>query len=826
MLKHLSKENLTTLKKALGKEPIGEILGNAFNKLRGKEKILAPAIINAHYSFDGLNIHIAQLYYKNNEFQLVGYIDSNHKLQTIAVRLSEKDKHVLKISQSDRYKIGRTEGMKSYEFKGKVKLPRNITSIDFEVKTDKEHRLCTVDITKLQNYGNIDTHNLKFYQDAHPKYYREASSEHLDKANNDTELFCFYLPQFHRIKENDEWWGKGFTEWHNVAKALPKFEYHYQPRLPGELGYYDLNNPEILERQSAMAKQYGIDGFCFHYYWFSGKRLLEMPLDQFLNNKQIDFKFCLNWANENWTRAWDGSETEILIKQDYSIEQAVQFYKDISVYFHDERYRKIDGKPVFLVYRPLHAKNIKEWIEVWRKEAKKDGFEDLFIIGCQSIEYIKNPDRIGLDMTVQFPPHHMGTYNDRLRKYGYDNTFMLESLPHTIYNHSFNGLILNYSSVVACSYDYEGLANEIESIFPMWDNTARKDNFSTPFAFSNPDKYGTWLSNVLARSSTKKHPFVFINAWNEWAEGAYLEPDRHFGYAYLQKTAEVVSYYSTNESNREKFRPGGIVKEHKIAIILHLYYIDMWEEIRDYFKKLDYSFDLYVSIIQHNEPFKQQILEDYPSANVFVFQNQGRDVGPFLEIMNNVRLLDYEYVLKIHSKKSPHAKNGDEWRNYSYESLMGSNELVNDVINAFEADEKLGVVTGFKNVFSFKKWGLGSNEQPMKELSALLGIEKDFKKLQSHCLKHEDEQYGDWEENLLRFNTEKDILSHRYLFPAGTMFWFKPKALKGLLDVGWGLNDFPTEAGQLDGTMAHAIERMIGLITTANGYSISYVDKI
>ncbi len=824
MLKHFSKENFKTLREAIGKEPVGEIVSNAFNKLRGKAKQLAPPVINAHYSFNGLNIHIAQMYHQNEKLHLLGYVDSDQNVKGVSIRTSNNEQVSLIVKTNKQYKVGLEEGMIGYEFKGIVKLPRKIDHIDFVIDRLNESRICTLDVRKLQNYGSISTHNIKFYQEPHPKYFKDSSEESVIKSKTDTEIFCFYLPQFHRIKENDEWWGKGFTEWHNVAKALPKFEYHYQPRLPGELGYYDLNNPEILERQARMAKQYGIDGFCFHYYWFSGHRLLEMPLNQFLANKNIDFKFCLNWANENWTRAWDGSETEILMKQDYSLDQAKAFYTDISKYFKDERYRKIDGKPVFLVYRPLHTSNMSEWIKIWRDEAKRDGFEDLFVIGCQSIEYLEDPSEIGLDMTVQFPPHHMGTYNDRLRKYGYDNTFMLQSLPHTIYNHSFNGLILNYSNVVACSYDYKGKQNEIESIFPMWDNTARKDNFATPFAFSNPDKYGAWLNNALTRSKTKLQSFVFINAWNEWAEGAYLEPDKHFGYAYLQKTAEVVSYHSDNRKNRDKFKPNGIIKKSKVAIILHLYYIEMWEEIKTYFQKIDQSFDLYVSIIQHNAPFKKEILLDFPNANVYVFQNQGRDVGPFLEIMNQVYYLDYEYILKIHSKKSPHARNGDEWRNYSYESLMGSSEIVNKVIQSFDNDDKLGVVTGFKNVFSFKKWGLGSNELAMKQLSSLLGIEKDFKILRSYCKQHEEEQYGDWEENLLRFNTEEDILSHKFLFPAGTMFWFKPAALKGLLDIGWGLNDFPTEAGQLDGTMAHAIERMVGLITNTNGYTISYVD--
>ncbi|OBU42448.1 glycoside hydrolase family 99-like domain-containing protein [Photobacterium damselae] len=349
---------------------------------------------------------------------------------------------------------------------------------------------------------------------------------------NKLKPIAFYLPQFHRVKENDEWWGKGFTEWTNVAKAKPNFSGHYQPHVPREMGFYDLDNVERMREQAHLAKEYGIYGFCFYYYRFdNGRRILERPLDQYVKS-DIDFPFCYCWANENWTKTWDGKDNEVLLNQNHGSENDLNFIKDLIPVFKDQRYIKVDGKPVVLVYRADLFKDAKKLTNQWRDLAIQAGFPDLHLCAVQFYG-IDDPKEFGFDAAVEFPPHKF---------IGSENIYTNHL---NIVNPEFKGGLVDYKKVL--SQSIKRLKPEYKwyrGIIPSWDNTARRQDTGHILVGSSPESYKFWLkylNDYTLNDINNDENFLFINAWNEWAEGAHLEPDLKYGLSYLEATLDVVN---------------------------------------------------------------------------------------------------------------------------------------------------------------------------------------------------------------------------------------------------------------------------------------------
>ncbi|MGI8952805.1 MAG: glycosyltransferase WbsX family protein [Chitinophagaceae bacterium] len=365
-------------------------------------------------------------------------------------------------------------------------------------------------------------------------------------------FIAYYLPQYHPISENDLWWGKGFTEWTNVVKAKPFFKEHYQPRYPADLGYYDLRVPEIREQQATIAGDYGLEGFIYYHYWFgNGRVLLERPFQDVLNSKKPNFPFCLCWANENWRGAWFGEFTnKLLIEQKYAGKKDYEkhFYYLLPA-FLDERYIKVDGKPVFNVYMPLNLPNIKEFSDIFNELAIREGLPGMFLVGSRcSLNW--NPSENNFDGVIgsEISAINFKEYNT-IKKKSYSTKLFQKNVAKIFpaLNEKFlkkMPVVVEYADVIdrlitdkVFDFDY------YPCVVPNWDNTPRAEEKGLVFHNSSPELFYKQLKKAIDKVSylPEKRKFIFIKSWNEWAEGNYLEPDKKFGYQYLEQILKAVN---------------------------------------------------------------------------------------------------------------------------------------------------------------------------------------------------------------------------------------------------------------------------------------------
>jgi Glycosyltransferase WbsX len=434
------------------------------------------------------------------------------------------------------------------------------------------------------------------------------NTDQLDLLQTDVRLIAFYLPQFHPIPENDDWWGKGFTEWRNVASAKPLFAEHYQPHLPSDLGFYDLRLPEAREAQAALAKAYGVHGFCYYYYWFNGRRILERPLNEVLESGKPDFPFCICWANENWSRLWDGGNNELLLSQDHTLGSDIEFIRDVIPILQDDRYIRINGMPLLVLYRSDLLKDPKATAAAWREECQKAGLPGIHLCIVQSFKRT-DPREIGFDSAVEFPPHQYKVANVT------DEIGDIEE--------GFHGRVYDYSTVAQHS-----LARPKESyplfrtLFPGWDNTSRKRKHALIYHGANPSRYEYWLRG-LVETARAEHPpesrLLFVNAWNEWAEGAHLEPDLKFGRGYLEATSRALegrtNWVELIELLRSNISTGGTERAATVSYIdeLETAFQAQADRLR-YFEQESADSALHREL-RMSSPFVQISLEgDFPGA--------------------------------------------------------------------------------------------------------------------------------------------------------------------------------------------------------------------
>ena len=603
------------------------------------------------------------------------------------------------------------------------------------------------------------------YSVAEPEYISRlpANTPHVEKC---VKVIAFYLPQFHAIPENDKWWGKGFTEWTNVKPAKPQFDGHYQPHVPDDfLGYYNLLDSKTQLKQIELAKQYGVEGFCFYIYWFSGRRLLEQPVDNYLSDAKLDLPFCVCWANENWSRRWDGLDSDLLMEQRYSPEDDIQFIANTAKYLRDPRYIRISGKPLLLVYRPNLFPDMRATTQRWRLWCREHGIGEIYLTYPQSFECV-DPAEYGFDAACEFPPNNSSPPN----------------ITHKIAPkvEDFQTVVYDWRILLDRSDEYEIPKYTLfRSVTPSWDNTARKKNKGIVFQNSCPKLFEKWLINAfvdtLVRQQEVDERIVFINAWNEWAEGAHLEPDYRYGYAWLN------SLLSAHRGMTNVYTC-------KAGIHVHVYYQDVFQDIISRLTKIKVvKYKLYVTIREEIYISISEMLKSvHFDYQIFVFENRGRDVLPFIQVLESILKDDVDFILKIHTKKSKHRSDGDKWRNAIFDDLLSESEMIKSIIS-FHEDRSIGIISAEGQIVPMRYYW-GSNEATVLKLSSQLGV--------------------------------PDNLSINMNFVAGTMFFIRPELASKILEFGLTVDDFETENGQVDGTLAHAVERLFGVLCYASGMQI------
>jgi lipopolysaccharide biosynthesis protein len=370
-------------------------------------------------------------------------------------------------------------------------------------------------------------------------------------------LVAMYFPQLHAIPENDEWWGEGFTDWVNVMSAMRHYEDHHQPRVPLNKNYYDQSELDTMLWQIDLAKEYGIFGFCHYHYWFDGKQLLETPTNNLLDNKHVDFPFCLSWANETWSRRWDARESHILIQQTHppAVESWKRHFDYLIRAWTDERAIRVDNKPVFIIYRPHHITEINQMLDFWRESAVKYGLDGLYFIAQKQYEHPLEEALENFDAEFQFQPFESIYSPDFESGTLKQNKWvqLLRALPESVQNQLRN---LEYKYFQRLSFhEYDKVWKHAIKIrehtrlttypgaFVDWDNTARYKKRATIFKGASPERFEYWFTQLVKSMPKRNLPenLIFINAWNEWAEGAYMEPDETHGFRYLEAVKNTLA---------------------------------------------------------------------------------------------------------------------------------------------------------------------------------------------------------------------------------------------------------------------------------------------
>lgn len=601
--------------------------------------------------------------------------------------------------------------------------------------------------------------------------------------SSDIKPIAIYLPQSHEFPENNRW-GNNYKEEAGSKKRIPKYTGQHHQKYT--CGCYDPDEADTIRKHAKLAKEHGIYAFGIYYYWLSGKSMLRNPLDLLVENKDIDMPFFLILAKENWAGESDGKDADVLTKQENAVEVCDNLIIDLKKYLMDDRYVKIDGKPVIGVYDPREIPNIKETASTWRKIALDIGLGELIIWQCQTgkssrkLEY----DNI-FDGEYEFPPRANREEAKSEKVNG--------------------GGVFSYRGIIEHSRHIKRKDDEI----PFYRGSMTVSCYGYDYS---PELFYHWNCINVAyarRTLPKDRRFIFINAWDECS---YLEPDKEYGYAAINALSKAIfdlpgngaplEYVLTGRGNRDVYKSDLNESKNdgpKIAIQVHAYYIEMMDEIISKLNEMPFAYDLFIST---DEKYKKTYIEDKikersnaMQCHVDVFDNKGRDVKPFLGQLAPY-IEDYDFICHVHTKKSlTDPLIGIVWRKYLFENIIGSRETIEDIFRIFLTNVDAGII--YPQNIDLLKDNWGGNKEIAQNLMDAMGQNVEL---------------------------PDDVCE----FPAGDMFWARTKAVKSLFKLDVKSNDFPEEKNQVDATIMHAIERLWIYVSKTEGFDAckvrSYLD--
>ena len=600
-----------------------------------------------------------------------------------------------------------------------------------------------------------------------------------DFGDMPVKLFALYFPQFSTCPPKNERWSARVVDWAEVANATAHYPDHHQPHLPVELGFYDYRAANVLKRQVALATQYGISGFCFQHVWAPGKQWVDQPLDRFLADTTLDIEFCVYWESSGVP----GQQAETA-RSALSIDgSGAAFIDTLLPAFQDARYRTIDKKPVLLV-RNDSSSLTREAIEGWRAHASHAGLPGLYIIAAVWTGE-KGPGEEGRDAMVEFPP--FGRHRPKIDG----------SIEYKAKNQTVAGRIYEYGELAMRSESLSRIGvPRFEAVMPSWDNEAIAPGAGSSFADATPEKYANWLADDVAATAQKRteEQLIFIHAWNAWGEGAHLEADQRFGYGFLHATAAILLNHFPAQNGRliaelnQSFK-----KRSDTVLIVHIFYEDLIDSLFDsYLNAAQQTCDLLVTVMPNATVASlRKIKTKFENCYIIETENRGRDIRPFVVALRKAHEWGYLYGCKIHTKKSLQRFDGDEWRTQLLESLLPDADRIEATVQRFRDESSLGMLVSKRSLHN------------LSEQASHIGNTKWLNVL------------------LARMGEEKQVGVYNFEFSAGSMCWFRLAAVSQLLDERYlSLQEFELEAGQLDGTLAHAIERIIGLLPITNGLKL------